>query len=172
MIRKCKVSEIALVEEFYDGVVKYLDEHVNYPKWTYKAYPSVHSVQAMTKAGCQYVYLQQGNVVAAFVLNTDPQGDYEAANWSRHVDEGDYLVCHTLAVAPDMQGKGIGKQVVQFCINFAKEHRYAAVRLDVVPTNLPARKLYESCGFRYVGNVDLKRGIRDIPLFSMYELNL
>ena len=69
-------------------------------------------------------------------------------------------------------GNGIGKEMVRFCIEYAKEHGYKAVRLDVVPDNIPARRLYESCGFKYVGDVDLERDIPEIPLFSMYEIKL
>ncbi len=33
-------------------------------------------------------------------------------------------VCHTLAADPVLQGKGIGKQMVWFCIQYAKEKGY------------------------------------------------
>ena len=82
------------------------------------------------------------------------------------------MVIHALAVATELQGRGIGKQIVGFCIDYARAHGYKAIRLDVVPTNYPAKKLYEQCGFAYLGDVDLERGFEDIPLFSMYELNL
>lgn len=35
----------------------------------------------------------------------------------------------------------------------------------------PARKLYEKNGFTYAGDVDLERGIEDIPVFSLFKLN-
>jgi hypothetical protein len=44
--------------------------------------------------------------------------------------------------------------------------------VDIVPDNLPARKLYEKEGFTYAGDVDLERGIEEIPLFSLFELDL
>ena len=31
-IRKCNKNEISKVGEFYDKVVKWLDEHINYPR--------------------------------------------------------------------------------------------------------------------------------------------
>lgn len=55
------------------------------------------------------------------------------------------------------------------CIIYAKERGFQAIRLDVVPDNVPAKKLYEKCGFVYVGDVDLEHGIEAIPEFSMYE---
>lgn len=172
IIRLCTPEDIPSVGNFYDGVVKHLDEHVNYPKWTYKVYPSEDSVKVMTEAGCQFLCLESDKIIGAFVLNDDPQGAYENAAWSKSLSKGDYMVCHALATAPSLQATGIGKRIVEFCIDYAKRHAYKALRLDVVPDNVPARKLYEKSGFTYVGDVDLQRGLADIPLFSMYELNL
>lgn len=62
--------------------------------------------------------------------------------------------------------------MVEYCIRYANEHGYSAIRLDVVPDNVPARKLYEKCGVQYAGDVDLERGIEMIPVFSMYEFLL
>lgn len=171
MIRLCREEEIAAVGEFYDHVVRYLCEHVNYPKWVYKDYPSEDSVREMTEAGVQFVCMDEGRILGAFVLSIDPQGAYEKAAWSRQLAEGRYLVCHTLAAEPSVQRRGVGRRIVEYCVIYAKEHGFEAIRLDVVPENLPAKRLYEKCGFSYIGDVDLERGIPEIPLFSMYELN-
>lgn len=167
----CSEQDIVAVGEFYDDVVKHLCENINYPKWVYKVYPSEDSVREMTEAECQFMCIDNQKVVGAFVLNDDPQGKYENAVWSRQLSEGEYMVCHTLATEPQMRGKGIGRQIVEYCIDYAKSHGFKAIRLDVVPDNIPAKKLYEKCGFRYVGDVDLERNIDEIPLFSLYELN-
>ena len=158
--------------EFYDGVVKYLTEHVNYPRWMYKRYPSEPFVRDMVQAHCQYVCLMDGRVAAAFAINDDPEREYRNVKFSKELAHGEYLTIHALAVATELQGRGIGKQIVRFCIDFARKHGYKAIRLDVVPTNHPARKLYEQCGFVYLGDVDLQRGYEHIPLFSMYEYNI
>lgn len=171
IIRLCRKEEVTAVGEFYDCVVEYLCEHINYPKWVYKEYPSEYSVREMTEAGCQFICVDRNEILGAFVLNEDPQGVYEKVLWSRPLQRGKYMVCHTLAVAPVFQGKGIGEQMVVFCIEYAKRHSYHAIRLDVVPENFPAKKLYEKCGFSYIADVDLERGIAEIPMFSMYEFN-
>ena len=171
-IQKCPCSDIAAVGRFYDGVVKYLSEHVNYPRWMYKRYPSEQFVREMTEAGCLFVCRIDGQIAAAFALNADPQNEYKKVNFSKSLSQGEYLVIHALAVATELQGRGIGKQIVRFCIDYARARGYKAIRLDVVPDNYPAKKLYEQCGFVYLGDVDLERGYEHIPLFSMYELNL
>ena len=170
-IRFCDDRDIIEVGKFYDKVVLYLLETINYPKWEYQVYPSESSVREKVLANQQLLCIDEDKIVGAFVLNTDPQGEYEKAKWTKEFLLGEYMVCHTLAVSPDVQGKGVGKQMVEFCVQYAKDNGYKGVRLDVVPDNIPARRLYEKCGFRYVGDVDLEREIEEIPLFSMYEFN-
>lgn len=170
--RKCEEKDIISVGAFYDRVVKFLDANINYPKWTYKEYPSEKSVRNMVEKGQQFMCVEDGEIIGAFVLNDDPQGKYENATWSKQLEQGEYMVCHTLAAAPELKGKGLGTKTVEYCIQYAKDQGFKSIRLDVVPDNIPAKRLYEKCGFQYVGDVDLERNIEAIPMFSMYELNL
>lgn len=49
---------------------------------------------------------------------------------------------------------------------------YRALRLDIVPSNFPAKKLYEACGFKFVGAADLGRTFSGVEQFCLYERNL
>lgn len=169
-IRLCEEKDIEEVGKFYDKVVLYLGETINYPKWRYKSYPSEASVREKVTVGQQFLCTEEEKIVGAFVLNDDPQGKYENTDWTVEIPQGEYMVCHTLATDPSLQGKGIGREMVKYCIEYARNNGYKAIRLDVVPDNQPAKRLYEKCGFQYVGDVDLERGIEEIPFFSMYEL--
>ena len=55
---------------------------------------------------------------------------------------------HTLAVSPVCYGQGVGSKMVALCIQYARKNGYKAIRLDVVPGNVPAIRLYEKFGFR------------------------
>ncbi len=171
IIRKCCEEDITAVGEFYDCTVKYLCEHINYPKWTYREYPSENSVRQMVAENSQFVCMENDRIVGAFVLNEDPQGVYENAVWSRKLARGEYMICHALASEVSMQGQGVGRRMVEYCLEYARKQGFKAVRLDVVPDNIPAKKLYEKCGFQYVGEADLERNMEEIPVFSMYEIN-
>ena len=170
-IYKCTMDELDKTSEFYDRVVEYLDTHINYPKWMRGIYPGYDSTKAAIEGGWQYICTDGGTVAGAFILNDNPQGNYSIGEWSTDLDEGEYLVIHTLAVAPDMYGKGVAKRMVEYCIDAAKEQGYKAVRLDVVPTNKPAKKLYEGMGFKFAGECDLGRFADLIPTFLLYEMN-
>lgn len=171
VIRRCAEADIPAAGAFYDRVVWDLTTHINYPKWMYREYPSEASARAMTEAGAQYVCMDRGEVIGAFVLNEDPQGSYEKGHWRQTLEPGTFLVCHALAVAPERKGQGIGRLMVEYCLALAKEQGYRALRLDIVPGNTPAQRLYESCGFREVETLDLDRGYEQIPLFTLYEYN-
>ena len=170
-IRKCKAEDITATGEFYDKVVKYLDLHTNYPKWTFKEYPSEDYARAMTAEGYQYIGEKDEKIIAAFVLNLDPEGDYYKGSWNRQLQEGEFMVIHALAVDPELCGTGIGKEIVGFCIDTARKNGFKAIRLDIVPGNVPARHLYESFGFTYIGDEDVRPNVEHIPEFSLYELN-
>ena len=170
-ILKCGEEDIARIGEFYDRVVLWLDEHVNYPEWVYKGYPSEKFVRAMTETGDQYMCLDDGKIAGAFSMNTDPQGDYSEGCWEKDLPVGSYMVLHALAVAPEEYGKGVASEIIRYSIEAAKAAGLKAVRVDIVPGNVPAKELYEKNGFRYAGDADIKRGVKHIPVFSLFELN-
>ncbi len=170
-IFKCDMEMVSALTEFYLGVTTYLDSHINYPKWTPGVYPGKESITAAIQAGTQYACMDGNEIVGAFIYNADPQGAYEKGDWEVNLCEGEYAVIHSLAVTVKHYGKGIGTKMVQFCIDKAKQEGYKAVRLDIVPENIPARKLYEKAGFKFAGEKDLDRGFDDIPTFQLFELN-
>lgn len=170
-IFKCTMENLDNVAEFYDKVTGYLEKNVNYPKWTHKEYPARESVVQAIGDGSQYACEDNGRIIGAFVLNDDPQGDYSAGDWKEPLDRGEFLVIHALARDPEVCQSRLGRKMVEYCINAAKDGGYGAVRLDAVPTNIPARRLYEGMGFSFAGEKDLLRGIEDIPEFALYELN-
>lgn len=168
----CSMDDLPRVADFYDNITSYLAEHINYPKWRPNDYPGYDSTKQAIKEGNQYACEDNGEIVGAFIINEDPQGDYSAGEWSKALTDGEYLIIHTLAAAADKHRCGIGRAMVEYCIDYAARKGYRAIRLDVVPENTPARKLYERMNFKYAGTKDLARGIAGIPEFSLYELNL
>lgn len=170
-IFKCDLSHLDKLTEFYDKVTAHLEATVNYPKWTQGVYPGRESIQRAIENGVQYICLDGERVAGAFILNRDPQGNYSAGEWKRDLTDGEYMVIHTLAVSPDCVRQGIGKQMIGYAVDRAKAEGCQAIRLDVVPDNIPARRLYERVGFTFAGEKDLGRDIPEIPLFALYELN-
>lgn len=167
---KCEEEQLDLVSDMYRRVVEYLNETINYPKWS-EDYPCRESVREAIRKGEQYACVENGEILGAVVLNDNPGGNYEAGDWSRKLERGEYLVIHTLAVDLSARHRGIGRYMVERCAKVAAREGYKAVRTDVVPDNVPAINLYKQNGFTFAGEKDLLRGKDDIPLFDLYELN-
>ncbi|MGO2773468.1 GNAT family N-acetyltransferase [Brachybacterium tyrofermentans] len=55
-------------------------------------------------------------------------------------------------VAPEARGTGASRALLAACVDhLAAHHPMTRLRLAVVETNMPARRLYESCGFGVIG---------------------
>lgn len=168
---KCDGSYFQKTKDMYHDVVKVLKETVNYPKWGVH-HPSDEDLKEALDSGTLYICVEDGRVAGAVVLSEDPEGYYDAGDWSRDLQQGEFLVIHILASANDFRGIGVGRFIVDKTIDLARQQGYKALRLDAVPTNRPAIDLYLSKGFTYAGTKDLLRNIPAIPLFALYELNL
>ena len=60
-------------------------------------------------------------------------------------DEGEF---RTLAVAPGAQGRGVGRALVEACIDRSVELGFTALVLCTLPDQTAAHRLYERAGFR------------------------
>lgn len=55
-------------------------------------------------------------------------------------------------VAPEARGRGVGARLIRIGLEWlAHHHPGRRLRLEVVESNLPARRLYERCGFVVTG---------------------
>ena len=56
-----------------------------------------------------------------------------------------------IAVDPDYQGCGCGKQLLQFALDFGQARGAASAFLEVRASNDAAQQLYKACGFQRIG---------------------
>ena len=82
--------------------------------------------------------------------------------WAMH-DTG-FTPCHhplyltDMAVAPDLQGHGIGRRCLTRAVKCARQWPADVIRLDAYDTDAGAGLFYEKCGFRNVARV-IHRGV-------------
>jgi len=168
---KCDKTHLSTVTEFYHQVIEYLETHINYPFWS-PEHPSDESIKAAVERGEQYICVDGDEALGAVLLSEDPDGDYDSVDWSLDLKQGEYLSVHVLAVKPERYKDGVGSFMMDECIKITRERGYRSLRLDIVPDNTPAERLYKKKGFLYAGTADLKRETAPIPLFDLYELNI
>lgn len=61
------------------------------------------------------------------------------------------------------------KIAIDFSVECAIKSNVRSIRLDVSEGNIPAIKLYEKCGFKYIDTVDLGLGNYGLDWFKLYE---
>jgi len=98
-------------------------------------------------------------ILAQFIRKHDPkleriwitEQDGQRVGSVMIVDAGDHVAqLRLLLVEPKARGKGIGKRLINECINFSRRNRYRKIRLWTQSNLLEARHLYAKAGFELV----------------------
>lgn len=61
---------------------------------------------------------------------------------------------YSLAIQPELRGRGVGRALLDASVAAAREHACLALRLEVRTDNAPAIKLYQQAGFVRIGRLD------------------
>jgi ribosomal protein S18 acetylase RimI-like enzyme len=69
--------------------------------------------------------------------------------FAQHHHDGE-LTIGAIAVSPAMRGHGVGTQLLDAVFDYAREHDFRSVSLEVVDTNPHARQLYQRMGFAVI----------------------
>ena len=115
--------------------------------------------------GAQVLVARRGSaIVATMTLATKKPWAIDLAYFTT-VPRALYL--HAMAVAPELQRQGIGRDLVRDAIDVARAWPSQAIRLDAYDAPAGAGGFYAKCGFREVGRVTY----RTVPLIY-FELLL
>jgi ribosomal protein S18 acetylase RimI-like enzyme len=80
----------------------------------------------------------------------------------------DWSYIRMVGVNPKFGGNGIGKQLMQMCIDFAKNNNEKIIALHTSEFMYAARSIYENLGFRQVCEVAPRYGMK----YWLYKLEL
>ena len=162
-------SDARLVANLYDTLNDELERGVNYPGWRKNIYPTKDTAIEGIKEGTLFVAKLDKDIVGTIILNNDQPAAYKSLTWSISANNEEVIVIHTLAVHPKYLRYGIARKLLEFANIYAKTKGVSTIRLDVYINNTPAIKLYESCGYRFIGNVDLGLSQYGLELFKCYD---
>ena len=115
-----------------------------------------------------YVYVINGKVVACISLCVHIDEVYLPVKWKTKNDNNLYI--HRLAVHPGFQKKGVGKILMDFAEEYAKEKKFVSIRLDTFSVNKRNLKFYESRGYGRLEEIHFPKQ-SEFP-FYCYELIL
>ena len=89
---------------------------------------------------------EKGQVIAVITVDRNQSEKYQTVIWE---DDAEKAGCiHRLSVHPEYQGKGIGKQLLQFAEEQVRREGLQSVRLDVFSSNPSAISMYEKAGYQ------------------------
>lgn len=172
MIRIAARADIDAIEQSYLELFEYESKHVNYTGWVKDVYPTRATAEKAVDAGTMYALEAQGEFAASMILNRRQASEYAQIPWKCPSDDSDVLVVHTLCVRPRFSGRGFGRRMIEYALDFARKQGCRVVRLDTGAANHPAAALYASMGFRYAGKAHVfHEGVIDEDLiYFEYDL--
>lgn len=169
IIRQGTPEDLDALEKLYGEVCGHMAATVNYTGWKQDVYPARRDAEAGIREGTLFLADGEGGPAGSFILSPRQEDAYAGAKWRMELEAREVRAVYTFTVSPRWRRKGVGRAMLAYASRCAKEQGARALRLDVYEKNLPAIRLYESAGFRYVDTVSL--GLEEIGLdwFRLYE---
>ena len=155
---------------FYDDVTERTPEMATYARWSKGKHPTVEGIKAYIDERSMFLYRANSVIVGTMAVTMYQGEDYHAIDWAQQVPDDRVAVIHILAVSPDVQGKGIGSEMIREAIRMAENKGMQAIRLDALASNTPAHRLYERLGFEYRGKQHLYAENTEWTDFYFFEL--
>lgn len=119
-----------------------------------ETYPTLEIVEKDIAAGGMYSIFQNDELIGVIVMDEKQSPQYEMVNWQ--LNEAPILIIHRLAINPNLQGSGLGKQAMELAHQFAREHHYKTIRLDAYKGNQSLLNFYSKLGYQSVGEIPLE----------------
>lgn len=166
MIRRAKISEIPDILTITQACAKKMQENGIF-QWN-EHYPSKEAFQKDIERGELFVVEEKNTVQGTIVISTLMDEEYKPIQWL--TPNGNSVYIHRLSVHPNLQGKGLAQQMMDFAENHAREHRFVSVRLDTFSQNKRNQRFYEQRGYQKLGDIYFPK--QSMHPFHCYELVL
>ena len=166
MIRTANSSDIESILQITKACALHLIDNGIF-QWN-EHYPDKVSFVSDVEKKELFVYCNYEKVIGCISLCNKMDDIYKPVNWITNNENNLYI--HRLAVHPEFQKKGLGKYLMDFAENYAKDNGYISVRLDTFSENKRNLKFYELRGYHKLGKIYFPKQ-SEFP-FYCYELIL
>ena len=89
-----------------------------------------------------FILKNNSGIIGCIALSSEKDIEYNDVKWLTKDDKNLYL--HRLAVDPKFQKKGIGKLLMDFAEDYARNNKFISVRLDTFSKNERNNRFYKS----------------------------
>lgn len=149
-IRKATLSDIPRMMEVFAIARRFMAATGNPNQWA-ATYPSTQQLTADIMSGDSYVCLQDGRIVATFVLRGGNDPTYEVIYHGAWKNDNPYATIHRIASSGEI--KGIFSAVMEYALQ-----RYSTIRIDTHRDNKVMQHAVKKAGFDYCGIIHCWNG--------------
>ena len=110
-------------------------------QWNEK-YPSREIFLSDIEKKNLFILKKNSVIIGCIALSNEKDIEYTDVKWLTKDDKNLYL--HRLAVDPKFQKKGIGKLLMDFAEDYARNNKFISVRLDTFSKNERNNRFYKS----------------------------
>jgi GNAT superfamily N-acetyltransferase len=118
-----------------------------YKHWN-NAFPGSELMISAINNNSLYLYKENGVARGMIVLSDEQPEEYKNIEWQTAASKVMYL--KYLAVHPIWHGTGIAKKLIGYAEQYAREHEFSALRVDIY-SGLPSEHMFTETGFSKTG---------------------
>lgn len=118
-------------------------------------YPNPSVIKEDIEKKVAYVLTCSNNVVGycTILINDEPAYNNIEGKW---LSEGDYVVCHRVAVSQGYLGKGLAQKILKSVEEYALSSQIYSIKADTNFDNIGMLKTFEKLDYQYCGEVFLR----------------
>ena len=165
-------DEFGRIKTFYWDLIDDMADLNDRIGWKKGIYPTDEFLKNSLAKGVLYTLKENDDLYACVIVNSDYNEGYANTPWTLDCKPEEVLIPHALGVRPNLQGRGIGRRVVEEVFNLARTMNKKAVRLDILGTNIAAETLYTKCGFVFIEAKTMFYEDTGWTEYKLYEYNL
>ena len=149
-IRHTRTDDLPVLRTIFDNARRFMVRTGNPNQWE-EGFPSQAVLEADIQAGCSYVCVEDGRILATFFFSTAGEPTYRVIREGAWLDAAPYGVVHRIAAAE--QGHGAAAYCLDWCLA-----QCGNIRIDTHRDNKPMQRLLARLGYAYCGLIDLEEG--------------
>lgn len=149
-IRHTRTDDLPVLRTIFDNARRFMVRTGNPNQWE-EGFPPQAVLEADIQAGCSYVCVENGRILATFFFSTAGEPTYRVIREGAWLDAAPYGVVHRIAAAE--QGHGAAAYCLDWCLA-----QCGNIRIDTHRDNKPMQRLLARLGYAYCGLIDLEEG--------------
>ncbi len=148
-VEKANAGNVLEVMYLLQHCVKDFNKNSVY-QWN-QSYPDYFRLLKEVENETLYIIKTKGVCIGTISFDEQQESVFDTVEWKNKADK--FIMIHRIAVFPSWQKKGIGRILIEFAEEFAKENNYKSIRIDVASSSEHLIKLYKSKGYDLAGEI-------------------